>query len=119
MSAPTVAVIGLGFGRAHIPASFVATRSGEPLPSIRPLAEELRVNRNTVAKAYRELEHEGVIELRHGVVERDAPPTSGRCARLLGEPRRLGELGQRPEGAAAELAFGRGRWARGTCRTCR
>lgn len=35
---------------------------GEPLPSIRPLAEELRVNRNTVAKAYAELESQGVIE---------------------------------------------------------
>jgi GntR family transcriptional regulator len=32
------------------------------LPSIRPLAEELRVNRNTVAKAYAELESQGVIE---------------------------------------------------------
>ena len=39
-----------------------AIRSGEPLPSIRPLAEELRVNRNTVAKAYAELESQGVIE---------------------------------------------------------
>jgi GntR family transcriptional regulator len=39
-----------------------ALRSGEPLPSIRPLAEELRVNRNTVAKAYAELESQGVIE---------------------------------------------------------
>ena len=36
--------------------------SGEPLPSIRPLAEELRVNRNTIAKAYAELEGQGVIE---------------------------------------------------------
>jgi GntR family transcriptional regulator len=35
---------------------------GEPLPGIRPLAEELRVNRNTVAKAYAELERQGVIE---------------------------------------------------------
>ena len=39
-----------------------AVRAGEPLPSIRPLAEELRVNRNTVAKAYAELESQGVIE---------------------------------------------------------
>jgi GntR family transcriptional regulator len=39
-----------------------ALRPGEPLPSIRPLAEELRVNRNTVAKAYAELESQGVIE---------------------------------------------------------
>src|SRR5689334_17803009 len=37
-------------------------RTGEPLPSIRPMAEELRVNRNTVAKAYAELESQGVIE---------------------------------------------------------
>jgi GntR family transcriptional regulator len=39
-----------------------AVQPGEPLPSIRPLAEELRVNRNTVAKAYGELEHQRVIE---------------------------------------------------------
>jgi GntR family transcriptional regulator len=43
-----------------------ALRAGEQLPGIRPLAEELVINVNTVAKAYRELEHEGVIELRHG-----------------------------------------------------
>ena len=39
-----------------------ALRPGEPLPSIRPLAEELRINRNTIAKAYAELESQGVIE---------------------------------------------------------
>ena len=39
-----------------------ALKPGEPLPSIRPLAEELRLNRNTVAKAYAELESLGVIE---------------------------------------------------------
>src|SRR2546423_14533880 len=43
-----------------------ALRPGEQLPGIRPLAEELVINPNTVAKAYRELEHEGVIDLRHG-----------------------------------------------------
>src|SRR5687768_7823017 len=37
-------------------------KAGAPLPGIRPLAEELRVNRNTVAKAYAELESQGVIE---------------------------------------------------------
>jgi len=39
-----------------------ALRVGEALPSIRPLAEELRVNRNTIAKAYNELASQGVIE---------------------------------------------------------
>jgi GntR family transcriptional regulator len=39
-----------------------ALQPGEALPSIRPVAEELRVNRNTVAKAYSELEGLGVIE---------------------------------------------------------
>ena len=43
-----------------------ALRPGDQLPGIRPLAEELVINVNTIAKAYRELEHEGVIELRHG-----------------------------------------------------
>jgi GntR family transcriptional regulator len=43
-----------------------ALRPGEQLPGIRPLAEELVINPNTVAKAYRELQHGGVIELRHG-----------------------------------------------------
>lgn len=37
-------------------------KAGEALPSLRPLAEELRVNRNTIAKAYAELESQGVIE---------------------------------------------------------
>lgn len=39
-----------------------ALRPGESLPSIRPLAEELHLNRNTIAKAYSELEGQGVIE---------------------------------------------------------
>lgn len=39
-----------------------ALRPGESLQSIRPLAEELRINRNTIAKAYAELESQGVIE---------------------------------------------------------
>lgn len=41
-------------------------RAGEALPAIRPLAEELRVNRNTVAKAYTELESQGVVETAPG-----------------------------------------------------
>lgn len=39
---------------------------GDALPSIRSLAELLRINRNTVAKAYSLLEHEGVVETIQG-----------------------------------------------------
>jgi GntR family transcriptional regulator len=43
-----------------------ALREGDQLPVIRKVAEDLVMNPNTVVRAYRELEHEGVIELRHG-----------------------------------------------------
>lgn len=43
-----------------------ALRAGDQLPGIRTLAEEIVVSHNTVAKAYSELEHEGVVELRQG-----------------------------------------------------
>jgi GntR family transcriptional regulator len=38
----------------------------EALPSIRQLASELRVNPNTVAQAYRELERSGLVRVRRG-----------------------------------------------------
>ena len=41
-------------------------RPGDQLPGIRTLAEGVVVSHNTVSKAYSELEHEGVLELRHG-----------------------------------------------------
>jgi len=43
-----------------------ALKAGDPLPGIRPLAETLRVNRNTIAKAYGELENQGVIDTAAG-----------------------------------------------------
>jgi GntR family transcriptional regulator len=43
-----------------------AMRPGEQLPAIRSVAESLVINPNTVAKAYRELEHDGIVELRQG-----------------------------------------------------
>ncbi len=36
-------------------------KSGDKLPSVREMAEELKVNPNTVQKAYQELEREGII----------------------------------------------------------
>jgi GntR family transcriptional regulator len=41
-------------------------RAGDQLPSVRQIAEELLINPNTVARAYRELEHEGIVDLKHG-----------------------------------------------------
>jgi GntR family transcriptional regulator len=40
---------------------------GDQLPGIRGLAETLVINPNTVIKVYRELEQEGVLEIRHGL----------------------------------------------------
>jgi len=42
-------------------------RVGEQLPTVRQLAVELRVNANTVAKVYAELERTGILETRRGV----------------------------------------------------
>lgn len=39
---------------------------GDPLPTVRQLAVELRVNANAVAKAYAELEREGLVRVRAG-----------------------------------------------------
>ena len=40
---------------------------GDQLPTVRDVAESLAINPNTVLKAYRELEHEGLIEVRVGL----------------------------------------------------
>jgi|GEM_PF-5481345 len=40
---------------------------GETLPSVRELGSQLEINFNTVAKAFRILEKEGLLEIRHGL----------------------------------------------------
>jgi GntR family transcriptional regulator len=52
--------------QVKVAAASGAIQPGEVLPGIRPLAEQLRVNRNTVAKAYTELESQGIIETMAG-----------------------------------------------------
>ena len=60
-----------------------ALTPGDQLPPIRRVAEDLVINPNTVAKAYRELEHEGVIELRQGTgAFVSANGRAGRVARV-------------------------------------
>lgn len=44
-----------------------AVKVGDQLPSVRSMAEELVINPNTVLKIYRELEVEGIVEIRHGL----------------------------------------------------
>src|SRR5436309_6538732 len=63
--------------------------AGEELPPIRALAEQLLVNPNTVARAYRELEQAGVVATRRtaGTYVRAgvSPLAREECLRLLGE----------------------------------
>ena len=42
-------------------------RIGEQLPTVRQLAVDLRINANTVAKVYAELERAGIVETRQGI----------------------------------------------------
>jgi GntR family transcriptional regulator len=59
-------------------------RAGEELPPIRTLAQQLLINPNTVARAYRELEHAGIV-VKHGTVGTfvsDAPSPFARRERL-------------------------------------
>ena len=67
-----------------------AIRAGEQLPTIRSVAEELTMNPNTVARAYRELEGEGIVEVRHGLGVFVAGQRSS--AAKTAEIRKAGEL---------------------------
>ena len=59
--------------------------SGDRLPSVRSLAAQALVNPNTVGKAYRELEHRGVVSGRQGagVFVTEGGPGRARQARSL------------------------------------
>jgi GntR family transcriptional regulator len=53
-------------------------KEGAALPPVRQIAADLGVNLNTIATAYRELQDEGLIRIRHGlgatVCARKLPP---------------------------------------------
>jgi GntR family transcriptional regulator len=55
-----------------------ALKAGDQLPTIRKVAETLVINPNTVVRAYRELQHEGIIELKHGSGAFVSESTAGR-----------------------------------------
>jgi GntR family transcriptional regulator len=81
-------------------------RAGEQLPTVRQLAVELRVNANTVARVYGELERAEVLETRRGVgtFVRSGQEPQGRAARER-ELRRICErflAEARAQGFAAE-----------------
>jgi GntR family transcriptional regulator len=52
-------------------------REGASLPPVRQVAADLGVNLNTIATAYRELQREGLINIRHGAGAVVAPRTFG------------------------------------------
>ncbi|MFM8574000.1 MAG: GntR family transcriptional regulator [Pirellula sp.] len=70
---------------------------GDELPSIRALAEELLVNPNTIARAYRELETAGVVEKR-----RTAGTFVSEAGSPLARKERLKLLKQRIDGVLVE-----------------
>ena len=58
-----------------------ALREGDQLPTVREVVTRIAINPNTVSKAYRELEHEGLVAARAGV------GTFVICQRQRGRPR--------------------------------
>lgn len=66
-------------------------RAGDRLPSVREVVTQITINPNTVHRAYRELEHEGVVEGRPGlgtfVVASSSQLASGDRETLLAELR--------------------------------
>ena len=86
-------------------------RPGEQLPTVKEVVEALAVNPNTVTKAYRELEHEGLVRSRQGLgtFVAASPPTAvaarpALLASLTRGVRRARTEGLQPEEMRALLA---------------
>jgi GntR family transcriptional regulator len=58
-----------------------ALRAGELVPSVRELAVKLAVNPNTVARAYRDLQNDGVLEALRGEGLRVAQAALAHCSK--------------------------------------
>ena len=76
---------------------------GEPIPSVRDLARDLRVNPNTVAKVFQRLGEAGILEMRRGegTYVSPTPPLPSPAERRA----RLAEAAARYATAAAGLGF--------------
>jgi GntR family transcriptional regulator len=79
-----------------------ALQPGARLPSIRQLADDLGLAGGTVARAYRELETDGIVTTRgrHGTVVAGAPDHAAPPAELLSAARRYAD---QASGAGASL----------------
>jgi GntR family transcriptional regulator len=77
-------------------------RLGDRLPTVRQLAVELRMNANTVARVYAELEHQGILRTRRGVGTFVEAAPSGEASRSLS--RRKKELRALAEQFLADAA---------------
>jgi GntR family transcriptional regulator len=66
-------------------------KPGDPLPAVRQLAQQLKVNANTVQHAYRTLETEGTVYVKRGIgtfvaaAPKDAKGRQGPIARQIAE----------------------------------
>ncbi len=97
-------------------------RAGDQLPTVREVAAELRINFNTVARAYRMLHEERIISTQQGrgtfVLEMPPPgetrtPHGARLAQLVADWLAEAErLGYRPDEVAAAWMEGFGAWTR-------
>ena len=89
-------------------------KPGDQLPTVRELAGELRINFNTVARAYRLLDGAGTISTQRGrgtyVLEpgEEAGPSLEELARRLA--RQAERMGHDPEEVAEAVGFVLGQW---------
>lgn len=70
-------------------------RIGDQLPTVRQMAIELKINANTVAKVYAELERQGILETRRGI---------GTFVRMRQNPTRMRELREEREKELQQFA---------------